>query len=63
MMDARESRKRPLGWFVAYCGTGLVIAFFVLPIAFLDSIRPIGGNRYDQSSAAAQGGGGTPEHG
>ena len=38
MMDARKSRKTPLGWFVAYCGAGLVIAFFVLPIAFLVSV-------------------------
>ena len=38
MMDARESRKTPLGWFVAFCGAGLVIAFFVLPIAFLVSV-------------------------
>ena len=33
-----KSRKTPLGWFVAYCGAGLVIAFFVLPIAFLVSV-------------------------
>ena len=38
MMDARESRKTPLGWFIAYCGAGLVIAFFVLPIVFLVSV-------------------------
>ncbi len=38
MMEARESRKRPLGWFVTYCGAALVIAFFVLPIAFLISV-------------------------
>jgi multiple sugar transport system permease protein len=38
MMGTAERTKRQKGWFAAYCAAALVVAFFLLPIAFLVSV-------------------------
>src|SRR5690348_4615521 len=38
MTGRSEPAKRQKGWAAAYCGAALVLAFFLLPIAFLISV-------------------------